>query len=60
MFADELREGLKHYQNRIPKEVRTKGNFFQVAIDEFIDRIVTGQTRLAPGQVDSPEWPVVS
>ena len=38
VFAEELREGLKHYQNRIPQEVRSKGNFFQVAIDEFIEK----------------------
>lgn len=38
VFAEELREGLKHYQNRIPQDVRSKGNFFQVAIDEFIEK----------------------
>lgn len=38
VFAEELREGLKHYQNRIAPEVRAKGNFFQVAIDEFIEK----------------------
>lgn len=36
VFADELREGLKHYQMRIPKEVRAKGNFFQESLDAFI------------------------
>lgn len=36
VFAEELREGLKHYQNRISQDVRSKGNFFQLAIDEFI------------------------
>lgn len=38
VFAEELREGLKHYQNRISQEVRSKGNFFQMAIDEFIEK----------------------
>lgn len=38
VFAEELREGLKHYQNRIPQDIRSKGNFFQVAIDEFIEK----------------------
>lgn len=38
VFAEELREGLKHYQSRIPKEVRAKGNFFQEALDAFIER----------------------
>lgn len=36
VFADELREGLKHYQNRIPAETRQKGNYFQEELDEFI------------------------
>jgi predicted Zn finger-like uncharacterized protein len=38
VFAEELREGLKHYQNRVAPEVRSKGNFFQVAIDDFIEK----------------------
>ena len=36
VFAEELREGLKHYQMRIPKEVRAQGNFFQESLDAFI------------------------
>ncbi|KKL26983.1 hypothetical protein LCGC14_2389810, partial [marine sediment metagenome] len=36
VFGEELREGLKHYQSRIPKEVRAQGNFFQESLDAFI------------------------
>ncbi len=36
VFANELREGLKHYQMRIPKDVRAQGNFFQESLDAFI------------------------
>jgi predicted Zn finger-like uncharacterized protein len=36
VFAEDLREGLKHYESRIPAEVRAKGNFFQEAIDDFL------------------------
>ncbi|MCK4910454.1 MAG: zinc-ribbon domain-containing protein [Thermodesulfovibrionales bacterium] len=36
VFAEELREGLKHYQMRIPKEVRAQGNFFQESLDAFL------------------------
>jgi len=38
VFADDLKEGLKHYENRIPAAIRSKGNFFQEAIDEFVER----------------------
>lgn len=38
VFAEELREGLKHYESRIPAEVRNEGNFFHEALDEFINR----------------------
>lgn len=38
VFANELREGLRHYENRIPAEVRDKGDFFNQAIEEFIDK----------------------
>lgn len=38
VFADDLKEGLKHYENRIPAIIRNKGNFFQEAIDEFVER----------------------
>jgi predicted Zn finger-like uncharacterized protein len=38
VFAGELKEGLKHYENRIPASTRGRGNFFQVAIDEFIQK----------------------
>jgi predicted Zn finger-like uncharacterized protein len=37
-FANELREGLRHYENRIPPNVRSKGDFFNQAIEEFVDR----------------------
>ena len=37
VFAQELKEGLKHYESRIPVEVRSRGNFFQDAIDEFME-----------------------
>jgi predicted Zn finger-like uncharacterized protein len=36
VFAEELREGLKHYENRISASTRGRGNFFQEAIDEFV------------------------
>ncbi len=38
VFAEDLKEGLKHYESRIPAEVRAKGNFFQEAIDDFITK----------------------
>jgi hypothetical protein len=36
-FASELKEGLKLYENRIPQEVRAKGDFFQNTISDFIE-----------------------
>lgn len=36
IFGAELREGLKHYQIRIPKEVRAQGNFFQESLEAFV------------------------
>jgi predicted Zn finger-like uncharacterized protein len=38
VFANELREGLRHYENRIPPEVRGRGDFFNQAVEEFIDK----------------------
>lgn len=35
-FASELREGLKLYENRIPDDVRKRGDFFNSAIETFI------------------------
>jgi predicted Zn finger-like uncharacterized protein len=35
-FESELIEGLKLYENRIPPEVREKGDFFTEAVEEFI------------------------
>lgn len=37
-FANELREGLKHYENRIAPDVRQKGDFFNETVEEFIVR----------------------
>lgn len=36
VFAGELKEGQKLYENRIPQETRNKGDFFKEAIDNFI------------------------
>lgn len=36
VFAAEIKEGLKLYENRIPQEVRAKGDFFREAIENFI------------------------
>ena len=36
-FATELREGLKLYEGRIPKDVKSKGDFFKEAIENFIN-----------------------
>jgi len=38
VFAEDLKEGLKHYESRIPPEVRAKGNFFQDAINDFVEK----------------------
>ncbi|HAM53338.1 MAG TPA: hypothetical protein DCP92_22575 [Nitrospiraceae bacterium] len=37
-FASELREGMKLYENRIPAEVRKLGDFFNEAVNNFIDK----------------------
>jgi predicted Zn finger-like uncharacterized protein len=37
VFASELREGIKLYENRIPEEIRAKGDFFKETIKEFIE-----------------------
>jgi predicted Zn finger-like uncharacterized protein len=37
-FESELKEGLKLYENRIPDEVRQKGDFYNEAIDTFITK----------------------
>ena len=36
VFASEVREGLKLYDNRIMQEIRSKGDFYREAIDNFI------------------------
>jgi predicted Zn finger-like uncharacterized protein len=36
-FAAELREGLKLYENRIPQEVRSQGDFFQQVLRNFLE-----------------------
>ena len=36
VFAAEVREGLKLYENRIPKETRSKADFYREAIDNFL------------------------
>jgi len=36
VFAAEIKEGLKLYENRIPQEVRAQGDFFREAIENFI------------------------
>jgi predicted Zn finger-like uncharacterized protein len=38
VFANELREGLKHYENRISPDVRQKGDFFNETVEEFIEK----------------------
>jgi predicted Zn finger-like uncharacterized protein len=35
-FAAEVKEGLKLYENRVPSEVRARGDFFKEAIENFI------------------------
>ena len=37
VFASELREGKKLYENRIPQDIRSRGDFFQEALDNFIE-----------------------
>lgn len=36
VFAAEIREGLKLYENRISQEIRAQGDFFREAIENFI------------------------
>lgn len=36
VFAAEIKEGLKLYENRISQEVRARGDFFREAIENFI------------------------
>lgn len=36
VFASEVKEGLKLYENRIQPEIRSKGDFFKEAIENFI------------------------
>jgi len=38
MFASELKEGFKLYENRIPAEIRGSGDFFNEAINNFIEK----------------------
>lgn len=38
VFANELSEGLRHYENRISAEVRGREDFFNKAVDEFIEK----------------------
>lgn len=38
VFAAELREGQKLYENRIPKEIRDKANYYKETIEEFISK----------------------
>lgn len=35
-FAAEIKEGLKLYENRIPAEIRSKGDYYNEAIENFI------------------------
>lgn len=37
-FAPELKEGLKLYENRIPPEVKKLGDFYNEAINNFVDK----------------------
>jgi len=37
-FAPEIKEGLKLYESRIPAEIRSKGDFFREAINDFIEK----------------------
>ncbi len=37
VFASEVKEGTKLYDGRVSPEVRSKGNFFREAIDNFIE-----------------------
>jgi hypothetical protein len=37
-FASELKEGFKLYENRVPAEIRGIGDFFNEAINNFIEK----------------------
>lgn len=37
VFAPELKEGIKLYESRIPPEIRSKGNFFEKELENFIN-----------------------
>jgi predicted Zn finger-like uncharacterized protein len=37
-FASDLKEGLKLYENRVPAEIRGMGDFFNEAINNFIEK----------------------
>ena len=37
-FASELKEGIKLYENRVPAEIRGIGDFFNEAINDFIEK----------------------
>jgi predicted Zn finger-like uncharacterized protein len=37
-FASELKEGVKLYENRIPAEIRKLGDFFNEAVNNFLDK----------------------
>lgn len=38
VFASELKEGLKLYEMRIPADVRSQGNFYEEAVQAFIEK----------------------
>jgi predicted Zn finger-like uncharacterized protein len=38
VFAAELREGQKLYENRISQEIRSSGNYYEETIKDFIDK----------------------
>lgn len=37
-FAKDLKEGIKHYENRIPADVRSQGDFFGEELGNFIEK----------------------
>ncbi len=37
-FASELREGIKLYENRVQADVRSRGDFFNEAINDFMEK----------------------
>jgi len=38
VFESELREGQKHYDNRIPQAIRNSGNYYSETIKEFLEK----------------------